>query len=73
MNYETWLVDGELSDEAFDWASDFSDEYTGEATVEAISNALPVDMSDELKGKIADVVLGLAEGAVLMLSKPSSD
>ena len=70
--YDTWLVDGELSDDAFDWASDFSDNYTGDATVEAINSPLPAEMSDELKGKIADVVLGLAYGAVLMVSKPGA-
>ena len=70
--YDNWIIDGELSDDAFDWASDFSDNYTGDATVEAITSALPAEMSDELKVKIADVVLGLAEGAVLMVSKPEA-
>ena len=70
--YDTWLVDGELSDEAFDWASDFSDEYTGDPAPDVIAKSLPEEMSDELKAAIADVVLGLAEGAVLMVSKPGA-
>ena len=70
--YDTWLVDGELSDEAFDWASDFSDEYTGDPAPDVIAKSLPDEMSDELKAAIVDVVLGLAEGAVLMVSKPGA-
>ena len=67
--YGNWLVDGELSDEAFDWASDFSDNYTGDPAPDVIAKSLPEEMSDELKAAIVDVVLGLAEGAVLMVSK----
>ena len=70
--YGNWLVDGELSDEAFDWASDFSDEYTGDPAPDVIAKSLPEEMSDELKAAIVDVVLGLAEGAVLMVSKPGA-
>ena len=70
--YDNWIIDGELSDEAFDWASDFSDEYTGDPAPDVIAKSLPDEMSDELKVKIADVVLGLAEGAVLMVSKPGA-
>ena len=70
--YDTWLVDGELSDDAFDWASDFSDNYTGDPAPNVIAKSLPEEMSDELKGKIADVVLGLDYGAVLMVCKPEA-
>jgi hypothetical protein len=72
MDYSNWLVNGELSDDAFDWASDFSDNYKGEATSEAIAEALPKAMSPELKAAIADVVLGPGYGATLLLqSEPA--
>ena len=67
--YDNWIIDGELSDDAFDWASDFSDNYTGDPAPDVIAKSLPEEMSDELKAAIVDVVLGLAEGAVLMVSK----
>ena len=73
MEYDTWLVDGELSDEAFDWASDFSDEYTGDPAPDVIAKSLPEEMSDELKAAIVDVVTGLWDGSALMVAKPSSD
>ena len=68
MDYTNWLdKDGELSDEAFDWACDFADKCPGEDTPEAVAEALPEDMSPELKAAIADVVLGMAYGMTLLL------
>ena len=68
MDYTNWLdKDGELSEDAFDWTSDvFTPEYSGDNTPEAIAEALPPEMSPELKAAIAEVVMGLAYGMTLL-------
>ena len=74
MDYTNWLdKDGELSDDAFWWTSDvFTPDYSGNGTPEDIAKKLPEEMSPELKAEIAEVVLGLAYGMLLLLqSEPA--
>jgi hypothetical protein len=74
VDYTNWLdKDGELSDDAFWWTSDvFTPDYSGNGTPEDIAKKLPEEMSPELKAEIAEVVLGLAYGMLLLLqSEPA--